>query len=106
MATDIQIAALRRMTSVTLDDETYTGDLLGRMIDDLGSLELAASTIWGEKAAAAATLVDMTESGSSRSLSKIQEQALKMRAAFGGDAAEDPDLPPSGGTFTMPMERA
>lgn len=104
MATDVQVAQLRRMTAISEDDETYTGDLLGRMIDDLGSLELAASTIWGEKAAVAAGMVDMTESGSSRSFGDLYAQALAMKKAFEPVAA-DPDLPPSGGSFTVGMER-
>lgn len=100
MATESEIAALRRMTALAADDATYTDSLLGLMIDDLG-FETSASQIWKEKAAAAADLVDMSESGSSRSLSQLREGYLEMATALG---PKDP-LTPSAGSYTVAVER-
>lgn len=77
MATDTEIAMLRRMTDLAADDAVYTDSLLGGMIDDLG-MEPASKQIWREKAASVAGLVDTTESGSSRALSKLRDAYLGM----------------------------
>lgn len=77
MASDTEIAMLRRMTDLAPDDSTYTDSLVGGMIDDLG-IEPASRQIWREKAASVAALVDTTESGSSRSLSKLRDAYLGM----------------------------
>ncbi len=100
MATPEEVQQLRRMTGLDPDDTVYTGDLLSTYIDNLGTLELAASAIWGEIAAQAASLVDVTESGSSRRLSQLTDNAIKMRGALGGV-----DDTSGGGSFTVGMER-
>lgn len=100
MATESEIAALRRMTALLPGDEVYTDSLLGGLIDDLG-FETAASQIWREKAASAANLVDMSESGSSRSLSQLREGYLEMADALG---PKDPTTP-AAGSFTIAVER-
>lgn len=80
MATDTQIAQLRRMTALDADDQTYTDSLLGGMIDDLG-MEPAVAQVWREKAAATAGLVDTTESGSTRALGQLRKGYLEMAEA-------------------------
>lgn len=102
MATLADIAIVHRMTSTTPQDPVYTDSMVGTYIDNLGSNESAAAAIWGEKAAAAATLTDVTESGSSRSLSQVQANALKMQQHFRPD---DPTPAPSSASFTIPIER-
>ncbi len=77
MADEATIARLRRLTALSEDDQVYTDAVLDGMIEDLG-FETAAAAIWQEKAAAVAGLVDTTESGSSRSLSKLREAYLGM----------------------------
>lgn len=99
MATTEQVAALRRATALEEDDEVYTDTLLGGLIDDLG-FEAAASTVWREKAASVAGLVDTTESGSSRRLSQLRDGYLAMAKAA------QPDETGSGGySFTVGVER-
>lgn len=101
MASEAEVARLRRITDLSADDEIYTDTLLGQLIDDLG-MESAASTVWKEKAAGLAGLVDTTESGSSRRLSQLYDQALKMGSAF-----TPPDPTPAGASsFTVEIERA
>lgn len=100
MATEAEVARLRRITDLAENDPVYTESLLGLMIDDLG-FETAASQIWKEKAAVYAGLVDTTESGSSRRLSQLHDHALKM-----GEALTPVDPTPAGGSsYTVEIER-
>lgn len=99
MASTEQVASLRRATALEPDDPIYTDSLLGGMIDDLG-YEAAAATVWREKAAAVAGLVDTTESGSSRRLSQLREGYLAMATAT------DPTQVGTGGiSYTVGIER-
>jgi hypothetical protein len=83
-----------------VDDPTYTDSLLGGMIDDLG-MEAAVRQVWLEKAASVAELVDITESGSSRSFSKLRDAYLGMASSVGGS-----DTTPTGkGSFTVGITR-
>lgn len=102
VATLADIAAVHRMTATTESDPIYDNTLVGTYIDNLGSNEAAAAAIWGEKAAAASVLVDTAESGSSRSLSQLQRQALAMQQHFMPD---DPTPAESGGSFTVAITR-
>lgn len=100
MATDVQIAQFRRMTDLPDNVEPYTDTYISNIIDDLG-FEAAASSVWHEKAASVAGLVDTTESGSSRRLSQLRDAYLGMASAV------NPIPPPdaSGGSYTVEIER-
>lgn len=98
MASEVEVSRLRRMTDVSSSDLVYTSDLLSNLIDEIG-FEQAASSIWKEKAAGYASLVDTSESGSSRSLSQLSKQALDMATKVA------PQNEPSGGSFTVGIER-
>jgi hypothetical protein len=100
MASETEIASLRRATALDPADPVYTDSLVGGMIDDVG-FEIAAATIWREKAASVAGLVDTTESGSSRSLSQLREGYLDMASAISPDVTGSP----SGSSFTVAVER-
>lgn len=100
MATESEIASLRRATALSEDDVVYTDSLLGGMIDDLG-FEAAAAQIWREKAASVAGLVDTTESGSSRALSQLRDAYLGMADAIHPET----EAPASGGSYTVAVER-
>lgn len=99
MATTDQLAQIRRMTALEPDDTTYTDSLLGGMIDDLG-MEAAVKQVWTEKAAAVAGLVDITESGSSRSFSKLRDAYLGMASSVG-----ETDTSAGKGSFTVGITR-
>lgn len=99
MADEAQLVSLRRLTALEEDDVTYTDSVLGGMIDQLG-FETAAATIWREKAAAAAGLVDITESGSSRRLSGLAGAYLNMARAVMPEATGT-----EGQSFTVEIER-
>lgn len=100
MATETEIASLRRATGLDVSDPVYTDSLLGGMLDDLG-FETAASTVWREKAASVAGLVDTTESGSSRALSQLRDAYLGMADAINPVTGGSP----AGSSFTVPVER-
>lgn len=103
MASEDEISQLRRLTGLPADDPVYTDEVLGTYIDNLGVLP-AAAVLWRERAAAAAGLVDITESGSSRKMSQMYDQFLKM-----GDALTPPDeddtTEPGQASFTVQIER-
>jgi hypothetical protein len=101
MASEAEIASLRRAAGLDEDDLVYTDELLGGLFDDLG-LPTASATIWREKAAAAAGLVDTTESGSTRRLSQLYDQSLKMAGAW---TPPDEVTEPGASSFTVEIER-
>lgn len=98
MADAAEVASLRRVTALEADDAVYTDSVLGLMIDQLG-FESAAATVWREKAASVAGLVDTTESGSSRRLSQLREAYLGMAGAV------NPDTTATGSSYTVEIER-
>lgn len=101
MATETEIKTLRLVTDTTCDDPPYDDAYMGSLIDEAGSVDLAAVTIWRIKAAQSAGFVDTTESGSSRKLSQLTDQALKMAGAIGGETG----VTAVGAPFTIGSER-
>lgn len=98
MADEATIARFRRMTALDPADTVYTDAVIDGMIEDLG-FEAAAASVWREKAATVAGLVDTTESGSSRKLSQLREAYLDMGGVIGGD------VDTGGGSYTVEIER-
>lgn len=92
MATSAQINSVRRQTGV--DATVWPDTELSALIDGSTSINKAIATVWRSIAAANSTLVDVSESGSSRSMSQISKNALSMAAEFeklDGTAGTDPD---------------
>jgi hypothetical protein len=82
MASAAVIASLRLLIAEPTE-ETYTDAVLSQRLDDVAEdVNAVAAAIWQEKAAAYNGLVDMSEGNSSRKLSQLQDQALKMAASF------------------------
>jgi hypothetical protein len=98
MATVEEIAQLRLLVDIPVADPPYTDAYLSDLIDAYG-MDTSASIIWRQKAAKAASFVDMTESGSSRKLSQLRQAALEMAGSFqpGEESAAAP--------FVIPIER-
>lgn len=89
MASAEEIAALRLLIGQPDNTPPYTDDELSDRIDAAdGDLDLVAYNIWTEKAASYSDAVDMTESGSSRKLSQLVDNALKMASRFESGAGE------------------
>lgn len=93
MATAAEIAAFRLLIDEQEDKLPYTDAALGERMDSATSPQALAAVIWTEKAAALAALVDVSESGSSRSLGQLQDKALAMAKVM-RDA--DPTAPGTG----------
>jgi hypothetical protein len=102
MASDEDIARLRRLTDTVSVTDPYTDELLEQMIDQLG-FDPAAAAIWNEKAAAYASMVDTTESGSSRSLSQLHKMALEMASKV--NPQEETPIDTGRSSFTVGIER-
>lgn len=86
MATPEQIADLRRLIDQPDNIAPWTDEILGARIDALGAnpdLRLLAGSVWSEKAASFAGLVDVKEGNSDRKLSQLHKQALLMADSFG-----------------------
>lgn len=75
MATVEQVAQLR----LIIDEPSslvYSDDMLEVIIDQAdGILDVAAAEVWQQKAARFSTLVDTSESGSSRAMSQMYKNA-------------------------------
>lgn len=84
---------LRRVTNEPKGDSEYNDDVLLDVLESTdGSLPKAAAVVWRWKAAKSAELVDMVEGETSRKLSDLHDNALKMAAEFEKEA----DVPPIG----------
>lgn len=83
MAIEDLIPQFRRMVDepddTTYSDESIVADFLSpNTLLGVTDLNTAAAQLWREKAAAAAELVNTSESGSSRALGDIYKNALEM----------------------------
>jgi hypothetical protein len=99
MATVAEVAELRLLIDIPSADPPYTDEYLGSLIDTYG-MDIAAATVWRQKAASYSSLVDMSESGSSRKLSQLREAALEMASGFQGTDQETAKV-----SFVVPIER-
>lgn len=76
---------LRRATNEPEGDSTYNDDQFEAILQvNNNNLALAAAAVWREKAAKFAELVDMQEGASSRKLSDLSENALRMANMYQG----------------------
>lgn len=105
MASAEDISLLRRYVNELENVDPWTDEYLGTVIDASPDLHTAASTIWTEKAAAYADLVDVQEGSSRRSLGDLHEQALSMRKIFAGDDGTGAGPESFRAARTRPIER-
>lgn len=78
MATEEQLADLKRL----IGDTEWTDADLETLIDSSSSIEAAAAVVWESQAASYSQIVDITESGSSRKMGDLFDNAMKMAAWF------------------------
>lgn len=88
MATVDQIDTLRRYIAEPDSSGDWSDETLSAIIDSSLTLNDAAIEVWDAKAAAAASLVDISEGGSSRKNSDVLKNAQAMAALFRGRAAD------------------
>lgn len=91
MATPTEITQLRRQVDEPTETE-YSDSALGALIDE-GSLTSASYRVWAEKAGRFAGLVNVSEAGSSQSLSDLHKNALKMADHYGDLLRSGSELP-------------
>lgn len=91
------VTLLRPMINEPDDVAPYTEEeLSARIAAASGSLATVAASVWREKSARYADLVDIQEGSSKRSLGSLQGQALKMSTYYADLAAgEDGSMIPS-----------
>lgn len=83
MATDEQLEDLKRL----IGDTEWTDEDLDQLIDEkAGNIQAAAASVWESQAASYSQIVDITESGSSRKMGDLFDNAMKMAAYFNGQA--------------------
>lgn len=82
MANAADIAQLRAFISEPLNEDPYSDQTLAAAIDALGSVREAAADVWRQKAAGVASLVNVSEGGSSRSMGSLYSQYLAMAKEF------------------------
>lgn len=91
MATADQILELRRLINQMEDAEPWTDAALAARIDAFDSEDMRqlAAYIWREKAASYASLVDVQEGNSKRTMSQLYKQALEMASAYSTEVSDD-----------------
>lgn len=82
MATPEERTRLREYINEPDDTGGWTDARLDGYIDEATNLYHAAGNIWGVKAATYAAMVDVSESGSSRSLSGLFKNAQAMQKHY------------------------
>lgn len=103
MATATQIAELRRLINEPTNAEPWTDAVLGARIDAAdGDMPSLAGTIWREKAATYASMIDIKEGNSDRKLSQLHKQALAMADSLAGSVSASFGRR---GATTRPIER-
>lgn len=90
MASAQEIAEVRYNTNQPLDEEPFTDDVVGALIDAEG-VNAASAIIWRRKAAAAADYVDVSEAGSSHKFGDLQDNYLDMAKLFDAADAGSPE---------------
>ena len=91
MATTADIETLRGMINEPDNAGGFDNTRLNTLLDaNDQDLNAVAAQVWMLKASSAASLVDVSESGSSRKLSTLYTQALEMQKFYanGGTAVE------------------
>lgn len=103
MASAEELLRLRRMVGEPGTD-TYSDEALSALLAANPSLESVAAGIWQEKAANYAELVNVSESGSSRSLSDLHKNALRFAEYYTRQAGGEPEAVADAPT-TIPITR-
>lgn len=88
MADAASIAELRRLIDEPTQDPYTDADLSARIDAEPGGLRILAATLWREKAARFAGLVDIKEGNSDRKLSQLYRHALEMATNLGGSVED------------------
>lgn len=78
-------------TEARIGETPWDRERVTALLDQGSSVNQLMSRFWNAKAAASATMVDISESGSSRSLSTIHENAVRMARYWDDRVKSDED---------------
>lgn len=78
MATAADILVVKDNLPETAEAEGWNDTKIGTMVDALGTPSKAIRQYWSATSARTSAFVDISESGSSRSLSDVHKQAVEM----------------------------
>lgn len=95
-------------TDAKIGETLWDQDRVTALLDQGNSVNQLMARFWNAKAAESATMIDVSESGSSRSLSTIHENAVRM-ARYWDDrvkADEDAITPPETAKASATSHRA
>lgn len=102
MATQQEVDQARSL----VPDTSLTDEQIGAIIDDSKCLNEAIGKMWGQLAGGMYQLVDISEAGSSRSMGKLQQNALDMAKYYAGLGCGDSTvIPVTGVTRSRAIER-
>jgi hypothetical protein len=104
MASQAAIDAFRLLIGNPPNEDPYTDAQLSARLDAASSPEALAAVVWRERAAGYSTLVNVSESGSSRSLGDLYKNALAMAVYF--DKAQPGDSSVQVGTRVSKLTRS
>lgn len=89
MATEAQIRALRVLINDTTEPYDLSDEDLSELIDLYPNPDQAASIVWSNKAGQYSTLVNVSESGSSRNMGDMYKNALAMAKFYRDKFSEE-----------------
>jgi hypothetical protein len=104
MATSLEIAELRAEIRELVDAEPYTDAFLGGLIDSYGVTD-SAHKIWISKRNSVASLVDISEGGSSRKMSQLFDNYDKIVKGYESNDDGGTDDPANYAPRTRKAER-
>lgn len=97
MADQEDINEVRTMLGPNSVIEGWSDEKISDELDEGNSPAIIARKYWESRMAVNSNLADVTESGSSRKLQQVFQNAQALAAYYrGAEAAEDPDNQPSG----------
>ena len=106
MAEQVDILITREFVGELDDSRGWSDARIGMFLDRAnGSVNRAAAAIWTAKASGWAHLVDTTESGSSRRLGSLIDNAKKMAEMYTKTAVDEEAGGSVGGPFTVAITR-
>lgn len=106
-----ELSFVRQLINEPDDAKGWTDDRIEELSpaslrgDGTYDMRLLAATLWEAKAAEAVDMVDVSESGSSRSMGQVHAHALKMAERYRAPAADSQNIG-AGRTRTRPIVRA
>jgi hypothetical protein len=89
MASPDDIDEVRFMLGPNAEAEGWTDEKIGDMLDAGSSPAQIAQQYWESQMASTATLVDVSESGSSRRMSQVSQNAANLANYWGHVAAQE-----------------